>query len=50
MHGLNISAYLLWIVTSIIGGLVGNLIPKPEMFGLDYAFNSDVYIFINCSV
>ena len=45
MHGLNISAYLLWIVTSIIGGLVGNLIPKPEMFGLDYALTA-MFIFL----
>ncbi len=45
MHGLNISAYLLWILTSIIGGLVGNLIPKPEAFGLDYALTA-MFIFL----
>ncbi|GGI42913.1 azaleucine resistance protein AzlC [Mammaliicoccus stepanovicii] len=45
MHGLNISAYILWIVTSVLGGLVGNLIPKPEMFGLDYALSA-MFIFL----
>lgn len=45
MHGLNISAYLLWILTSILGGLVGNLIPKPEAFGLDYALTA-MFIFL----
>lgn len=45
MHGLNISAYVLWIVTSVLGGLVGNLIPKPEMFGLDYALSA-MFIFL----
>ncbi len=45
MHGLNISAYLLWIITSVVGGLVGNLIPKPENFGLDYALTA-MFIFL----
>lgn len=45
MHGLNISAYILWVATSILGGLIGNLIPNPEMFGLDYALSA-MFIFL----
>ncbi|MGK3151718.1 AzlC family ABC transporter permease, partial [Staphylococcus shinii] len=45
MHGLNISAYILWVTTSILGGLIGNLIPNPEMFGLDYALSA-MFIFL----
>ena len=45
MHGLNISAYILWVTTSILGGLIGNLIPNPETFGLDYALSA-MFIFL----
>lgn len=37
MHGLNISAYLAWILSCFIGGLIGNWLPDPAKFGLDYA-------------
>ncbi len=34
VHGLS---QLSWILSTVIGGLVGNLIPQPERFGLDFA-------------
>lgn len=33
----NVVSYLTWIVASVIGGLVGSLIPDPYKFGLDFA-------------
>lgn len=36
-NGLNICAYLTWIVATVLGGLLGNFIPEPEVFGLDFA-------------
>lgn len=45
MHGLNISAYLLWISATGLGALLGNLIPDPEIFGLDYALTA-MFIFL----
>lgn len=37
VNGLNITAYLVWILSNLLGALVGNLIPNPEQFGLDFA-------------
>lgn len=37
MVGLNITAYLNWILANIAGGFFGNWIPNPERFGLDFA-------------
>lgn len=37
MLGLNITAYLNWIVANIAGGYFGKWIPNPEAFGLDFA-------------
>ena len=37
MIGLNITAYLNWLLANIIGGMFGQMIPNPEAFGLDYA-------------
>lgn len=37
MVGLNITAYLFWCAANIAGGLVGEWIPEPEKFGLDFA-------------
>ncbi|MGM0217124.1 AzlC family ABC transporter permease [Enterococcus sp. AZ126] len=36
-HGLNITAYLAWIISTIIGGLLGAFIPDPYLLGLDFA-------------
>ena len=37
MDGLNITAYLVWILSCTIGGLFGQYFPNPERWGLDYA-------------
>lgn len=37
MVGLNITAYLNWILANILGGVFGKWIPNPESFGLDFA-------------
>ena len=33
-------AYLTWILSTVLGGAVGNLIPEPEKFGLDFALTA----------
>jgi len=40
MHGLNITAYLNWIVANVAGALLGGWISNPEKFGLDYALSA----------
>ncbi|WP_125590793.1 AzlC family ABC transporter permease [Companilactobacillus jidongensis] len=40
MEGLNVTAYLTWIVATFLGGLVGNFISNPEQFGLDFALTA----------
>ncbi|GGH18567.1 branched-chain amino acid ABC transporter permease [Paenibacillus segetis] len=37
MHGLNITAYLNWIVATLAGAFLGQWITNPEKFGLDFA-------------
>ncbi|ATP39272.1 branched-chain amino acid ABC transporter permease [Solibacillus sp. R5-41] len=37
MDGLNVTAYLTWIVACTIGGVIGQWLPDPEKWGLDYA-------------
>lgn len=37
MHGLNITAYLNWILANIAGAYFGQWIADPEKFGLDFA-------------
>jgi 4-azaleucine resistance transporter AzlC len=37
MHGLNITAYLNWIIANIAGAFLGQWITNPEVFGLDFA-------------
>ncbi|MFF2482409.1 AzlC family ABC transporter permease [Paenibacillus sp. NPDC058071] len=37
MHGLNLTAYLNWIVANIAGAYFGQWISEPEKFGLDFA-------------
>ncbi|ALS00701.1 branched-chain amino acid permease [Enterococcus silesiacus] len=36
-HGLNITAYLTWILSTIVGGVLGAWIPDPYVLGLDFA-------------
>jgi 4-azaleucine resistance transporter AzlC len=40
MNGLNITAYLCWIIACIAGALFGNWIAEPEMFGIDFALTA----------
>ncbi|GAA3400975.1 AzlC family ABC transporter permease [Paenibacillus hodogayensis] len=37
MHGLNITAYLNWILATLAGAFFGKWITNPEKFGLDFA-------------
>lgn len=37
MHGLNCSAYITWILACLVGALIGEWLPNPTQFGLDYA-------------
>lgn len=37
MHGLNLTAYIAWIMSCLIGALIGEWLPNPMQFGLDYA-------------
>lgn len=40
MDGLNITAYLVWIASSIVGALIGKWIPNPNQWGLDFALTA----------
>ncbi|MEG0439196.1 MAG: AzlC family ABC transporter permease [Solibacillus sp.] len=37
MDGLNVTAYTTWIAACTFGGVVGQWLPNPEKWGLDYA-------------
>lgn len=37
MHGLNLTAYITWILSCFLGALIGEWLPDPMQFGLDYA-------------
>lgn len=37
MNGNNLISYLSWGLSTVLGTLLGNLLPNPEMFGLDFA-------------
>ncbi|WP_392551692.1 AzlC family ABC transporter permease [Orbus wheelerorum] len=37
MHGLNLTAYIVWILSCLLGGMIGNFLPDPRLLGLDYA-------------
>lgn len=40
MNGLNITAYLCWIISSVIGAGLGQWIADPEILGLDFALTA----------
>ncbi|MFP7492809.1 AzlC family ABC transporter permease [Terribacillus saccharophilus] len=40
MNGLNITAYLCWIVSCAAGAVFGDWLSNPEMFGLDFALTA----------
>lgn len=37
MDGLNLTAYLTWISSCVLGGFIGNWLPNAENWGLDFA-------------
>lgn len=37
MYGNNVAGYASWFVFTVLGNLIGGLIPNPEQFGLDFA-------------
>ncbi|MHC5269706.1 AzlC family ABC transporter permease [Enterococcus sp. LJL98] len=37
MNGLNLLAYGVWIVSTVLGGVLGRFISQPERLGLDFA-------------
>ncbi len=37
MHGNNLLSYAAWVLSTIVGTLLGSIIPNPETFGLDFA-------------
>lgn len=37
MHGLNLTAYIVWVLSCLLGALIGEWLPNPAQFGLDYA-------------
>lgn len=39
-NGLNLTAYLSWIIATGIGGLLGGVLPDPEKLGLDFALTA----------
>lgn len=40
MNGLNITAYICWILSCLIGAVFGKWIANPEVFGLDFALTA----------
>jgi len=37
MNGLNVTAYISWIMSCMAGGWLGGWVPDPEVWGLDFA-------------
>ncbi len=50
MHGLNITAYLFWVIPCVAGALFGEYISNPQALGLDFAITADVYLFSHCTI
>ncbi|WP_066187270.1 MULTISPECIES: AzlC family ABC transporter permease [Gracilibacillus] len=40
MNGLNLTAYLCWILSCLVGAVFGKWIASPEVFGLDFALTA----------
>ena len=45
LHGLNITAYLFWTVSCVIGAIFGEYISNPDALGLDFAITA-MFIFL----
>ncbi|GFH41648.1 branched-chain amino acid transporter AzlC [Lactococcus hodotermopsidis] len=40
MQGVNVMSHLSWVFATVVGAGVGNLIPNPQKFGIDYALTA----------
>lgn len=40
MNGLNVTAYLCWIVSCMLGAIFGKWISNPKVFGLDFSLTA----------
>ncbi|MCG7316990.1 AzlC family ABC transporter permease [Brevibacillus laterosporus] len=40
MNGLNLTAYIIWIFSCMLGAILGKWIPNPTIFGLDFALTA----------
>lgn len=40
MFGLHISSQTGWILSTVLGGIIGDVIPDPARWGMDFALNS----------
>ncbi|MED3687339.1 AzlC family ABC transporter permease [Peribacillus butanolivorans] len=40
MNGLNITAYISWVISCVLGAIFGKWISNPEIFGLDFALTA----------
>jgi 4-azaleucine resistance transporter AzlC len=40
MNGLNVTAYMCWAISCVVGAISGNWISNPEAFGLDFALTA----------
>ena len=40
MNGLNVTAYLCWILSCLIGAVFGKWMPNPEAYGFDFALTA----------
>lgn len=40
MNGLNVTAYVTWILSCVAGGLMGSWISDPQAFGMDFALTA----------
>ena len=45
LHGLNITAYLFWTFSCVVGAVFGKYISNPEILGLDFAITA-MFVFL----
>ncbi|MFS8500525.1 MAG: AzlC family ABC transporter permease [Caldicoprobacter sp.] len=45
--GLHTSCYATWVISTVMGGMLGNLIPDPTRWGMDYALSA-MFIALLC--